>query len=57
MPLYKKLISQISCGDFHTLALERDSRMIWAWGSLSQKNAGQFNRGQCGLNSNDLGKP
>ena len=48
MPLYKIVISQIACGDFHTLALEANGQGLWAWGSTSIK-AGQFNKGQCGF--------
>ena len=44
MPEGKKLI-QISCGLYHTLALE-DNGIVWAWGSVTKHPA--HNKGQCG---------
>ena len=46
MPLYKKCVTQVSCGDFHTLALEENG-ILWSWGAAIHKG-GQFNKGQCG---------
>lgn len=48
MPWYQTKISQISCGDFHALALEADTGVLWAWAGFSVK-VGQFNKGQCGF--------
>lgn len=33
-PLQKRVITQISCGSFHTLALQEDGN-LWTWASKS----------------------
>lgn len=53
MPLRQRTIVQVSCGHYHTLALERNTGVLWAWGQ-SYIQAGQFNKGQCAhANSNE----
>ena len=37
MPLKQRIITQISCGDSHTLALEKTTGDLWAWGASNIK--------------------
>lgn len=48
MPLKQIKISEVACGNFHTLAIEKDSAILWAWGSQAGHHTGSFNKGQCG---------
>ena len=32
VPLKNRIIKMVSCGDFHTLALEENGQ-VWAWGA------------------------
>lgn len=43
-PLFNRQIKQVSCGDYHTLALETDGQ-VWTWGGGKDEAK---NRGQCG---------
>jgi alpha-tubulin suppressor-like RCC1 family protein len=49
MPLKKLKITQLSCGYFHTLALESDGS-LWSWSSCSDQ---KFNFGQVGFEGED----
>ena len=43
-PLQNRQIKQVSCGDFHTVALEANGQ-VWTWGGGKDE---QKNKGQCG---------
>ena len=43
-PLTGRLITDISCGDFHTLALDQNGQ-VWSWGGGQQHNKGQCGHG------------
>ena len=43
-PLYNRRIQQVSCGNFHTIALETNGQ-VWTWGGGKDE---QKNKGQCG---------
>ena len=46
--LPSKVVTMISCGDFHTLALDNNGQ-VWSWGGGKQ----QHNRGQFGHGDNE----
>ena len=41
--LYRKIIIDISCADFHSVALE-DTGVVYTWGG----GGSSYNKGQCG---------
>lgn len=53
IPLKSRFITQIACGDFHTMAIEQDGS-LWTWGG----GASTYNKGQCGHGNNEnVNKP